>query len=620
MFNGFGALLVRDGVRFRTWAPAARDLALVLHDGRAAGEFPVPRDDEGMFDRIVDGAAAGDRYSYRVNGGDLRPDPASRFQPDGVHGPSQIVDPSAFAWTDARWGGRPAADRIVYELHVGTFSPEGTFAGAAARLDALRDLGVTVIELMPLADFPGARNWGYDGACLYAPSRVYGSPDDLRNLVDRAHRLGIAVALDVVYNHLGPEGAYLSQFNDRYFTDARSTPWGRAVNLDGEGSAMVRRFIVDNARHWIREYHFDGLRLDATHALLEEYSGAIVRELAQAVRSDSARPVFIHAEDDRNLASIVEDVSRGGWGLDGVWADDFHHVARRLLAGDTFGYYADFRGTARELAETLRDGWLYHGQKSPRLGAERGTDASRVPMYRFVVCLQNHDQVGNRPMGDRLHSSISAESWRAASTLLLTAPMTPLLFMGQEWSASTPFRYFTDLEEGLGRHVTAGRRREFAEFPQFSDAGARDAIPDPQDKDTFESSRLNWSEREEPAHRTVLELYRALIALRLDHPALGASPDFTGSAFAVGDDTIAVQRRDGSEVFWVVARLRSGGMVRLDMLTESDADARSQWDVALTTEEPLFTPDPLPPDVDLGGDIPVVRFQRAGAVILKGRG
>jgi maltooligosyltrehalose trehalohydrolase len=621
MFTGFGALPVRDGVRFRMWAPAARDLALVLHDGRAAGEFPVPRDDdEGMFDRIVDGAAAGDRYSYRVNGGALRPDPASRFQPDGVHGPSQIVDPSAFAWTDARWGGRPAGDRIVYELHVGTFSPEGTFAGAAARLDALRDLGVTVIELMPLADFPGSRNWGYDGTCLYAPSRVYGSPDDLRSFVDRAHRLGIAVALDVVYNHLGPEGAYLSQFNDRYFTDARTTPWGRAVNLDGEGSAMVRRFIIDNARHWIREYHFDGLRLDATHALLEEHSGSIVRELAQAVRSDSVRPVFIHAEDDRNLASIVEDVSRGGWGLDGVWADDFHHVARRLLAGDAVGYYADFAGTARELAETLRDGWLYHGQKSPRLGTERGTDASRVPMYRFVVCLQNHDQIGNRPMGDRLHSSISAESWRAASTLLLTAPMTPLLFMGQEWSASTPFRYFTDLEEGLGRHVTAGRRREFAEFPQFSDAGARDAIPDPQDKDTFESSRLNWNERDEPAHRAVLELYRALIALRLDHRALGASPDVAGSAFAVDDDTIAVQRRDGSEVFWVVARLRSGGVVRLDMLTESDAEAGSAWDVALTTEEPLFTPDPLPPDVDLGGGIPVVRFQRAGAVILKGRG
>ena len=618
--SSFGALPVPAGVRFRVWAPAARDVTLVLHDGRAAGSYPVPRDDEGMFDRIVDGAAPGDRYGYRVNGGDLRPDPASRFQPDGVHGPSQVVDPSAFAWTDARWGGRPAADRIVYELHVGTFSPEGTFAGAASRLEAVRDLGATVIELMPVADFPGARNWGYDGVCLYAPARAYGSPDDLRALVDRAHQFGIAVALDVVYNHLGPEGAYLSEFNDRYFTDARSTPWGRALNLDGDGSAMVRRFLVDNARHWIREYHFDGLRLDATHALLEEHSGSIVRELTQAARSASTRPVFIHAEDDRNLASIVEDPSRGGWGLDGVWADDFHHVMRRLLAGDAFGYYADFSGTTRELAGTLREGWLYHGQKSPRLGAERGTDASRVPMNRFVVCLENHDQVGNRPLGDRLHWSIPAESWRAASALLLTAPMTPLVFMGQEWSASTPFRYFTDLEEGLGRHVTAGRRREFAEFPEFADEGSRGEIPDPQKVDTFESSRLNWAERDQPAHRTVLELYRALIALRLDHPALGASSELAGAAVAVDDDTIALRRGDEKDVFWVIARFKSGGMVRLDVITESDAAAGSAWDVALTTEEPLFAPDPLPPDVDLDGGAPVVRFQRAGAVILKGRG
>ncbi len=620
MTIGFGALPVRAGVRFRVWAPTARDLTLVLQDGRAAGEYPLPRDGEGIFDRSVDGAAAGDRYSYRVDGGDLRPDPASRFQPDGVHGPSQVVDPSRFAWTDGRWGGRPAADRIVYELHVGTFSPEGTFAGAAARLEALRDLGVSVVELMPVADFPGARNWGYDGVCLYAPSRAYGTPDDLRALVDRAHRLGIAVALDVVYNHLGPEGAYLSQFNDRYFTDARSTPWGRALNLDGEGSAMVRRFIVDNARHWIREYHVDGLRLDATHALLEEDNGSIVRELARQVRSDSPRPVFIHAEDDRNLASIVEDSARYGWGLDGVWADDFHHVIRRLLAGDAIGYYADFAGTTRELAATLREGWLFHGQKSPRTGRERGTDASRVPMYRFVVCLQNHDQVGNRPMGDRLHMSIPAESWRAASTLLLTAPMTPLLFMGQEWSASTPFRYFTDLEDGLGRHVTDGRRRELAAFPGFSDEAARARIPDPQAVDTFERSRLNWNERDAPEHRTVLELYRALIALRLDHPALAASSDLAGCAFAIDDDTVALRRGEGTSVFWVVARFRSGGTVRLDVVAESAGDAGSGWDVVLTTEEPLFAGDPLPPDIDAGGEIPVIHFKRAGAVILKGRG
>ncbi len=620
MFTGFGALPLGSGVRFRVWAPAARDLTLVIHDGGAKGDYPLPRDAEGVFDRIVDAASAGDRYSYRVNGGDLRPDPASRFQPDGVHGPSQVVDPSQFVWTDARWGGRPAADRIVYELHVGTFSPEGTFDGAAARLEALRDLGVTVIELMPLADFPGSRNWGYDGVCLYAPARAYGSPDALRRLVDRAHRLGIAVVLDVVYNHVGPEGAYISEFNDQYFTDRRSTPWGQAVNLDGDGSAMVRRFLVDNALHWVREYHFDGLRLDAIHALLEDDNGSIVRELARAVRGAAPRPVFIHAEDERNLAAIVEDGPRGGWGLDGVWADDFHHVLRRLLAGDSHGYYADFGGTTAEVAQTVRQGWLFVGQKSERLGTERGSDASTVPMNRFVVCLQNHDQVGNRALGDRLHASIPPESWRAASALLLTVPMTPLLFMGQEWSASTPFRYFTDLEADLGRSVTAGRRREFAEFPEFSDERARQAIPDPQARETFESSRLNWAERDEPAHRAVLELYRALIALRLDHAALGASSDLAGCAFPVDDDTVAVRRGDGHDVFWVIVRFRSAGAVRLDAIAQFRSDATSAWTVALTTEEPSFTSDPRPPDVDLDSDGPVIHFKRAGAVILKGRG
>ena len=613
----FGALPVPSGVRFRVWAPAARELTLVLHDGRAAGTYPIPRDTHGVFDRIVDAAAAGDRYSYRVNGGPLRPDPASRFQPEGVHGPSQVVDPSAFEWTDRRWGGRTEADRIVYELHVGTFSPEGTFAGAASRLEALRDLGVTVIELMPIADFAGSRGWGYDGVCLYAPCRAYGSPDDLRRFVDRAHRFGIAVALDVVYNHLGPEGAYIPEFNDRHFTPNRSTPWGRAVNLDGEGSAMVRRFIVDNALHWTTEYHLDGLRLDAIHALVEEDTGSIVREIAREVHAAARRPVFVHAEDSRNLAAIVTDTACGGWGLDGVWADDFHHVIRRLLAGDSHSYYADFGGTTDELALVLSRGWLFIGQPSPRLGTCRGTDPSALPMDRFIVCLQNHDQVGNRAMGDRLHWSIPPESWRAASMVLLTAPMTPLLFMGQEWSASTPFTYFTDLEPGLGACVTEGRRREFAEFPQFSDTEPGHIIPDPQAPATFERARLNWRERDLPEHRTVLELYRTLIALRLDHQALTASPNHSGCAFALDADTVAVRRSDGGEVFWVVARFKSPGTVRLDAAEVFNGDRGSAWTVALTTEEPLFCLDPQPPDIDVGGDGPVIVFKRAGGVVLR---
>jgi maltooligosyltrehalose trehalohydrolase len=615
----FGALPVPGSVRFRVWAPAAPELSLIVHDGRAAGTYQPPRDDEGVFDILVAEAAAGDRYSYRIDGSDPRPDPASRFQPDGVHGPSQVVDPSAFRWSDRRWGGRPARDRIMYELHVGTFSPEGTFAGAAARLEALRDLGVTVIELMPIADFSGSRNWGYDGVCLYAPARVYGRPDDLRRLVDRAHELGLAVVLDLVYNHLGPEGAYLSQFNPDYFTARHSTPWGQAVNLDGPGSEMVRRFIVDNAVHWVREYHLDGLRLDATHALIEDSEGAIVRELVDAVRAASTLPVFVHAEDHRNLAAMIDDPKRGGWGLDGVWADDFHHVVRSLLAGDAHGYYTDFLGTSCELARAIQQGWLFTGQRSMHLDRPRGTDASHIPMYRFVVCLQNHDQIGNRALGDRLHEAIPPEAWRAASALLLTAPMTPLLFMGQEWAASTPFQYFTDLGAELGRQVTDGRRREFADFPEFSSEEARDRIPDPQSPATFAASRLRWEERDRAPHQAVLALYRALIAVRLDHRELGASDERAGEATAVDADTVVMRRADGDDECWIVARLRGAGSIDLAPLAERRSHRDGKWRVLLTTEEPLFAPDPRPPQIDLAAAGPAIRFERPGAVILKKR-
>jgi maltooligosyltrehalose trehalohydrolase len=615
---GFGATPVPGGVRFRVWAPSAGSLTLVIHDGDAAGEYLLPRDHEGVSDLIVDRAAAGTRYAFRINDGELMPDPASRFQPEGVHGPSEVIDPTSFQWTDARWSGRPAVDRIVYELHVGTFSPEGTFAGAAARLETLRDLGISVIELMPVADFPGMRNWGYDCVCLYAPSRAYGRPDDLRRLVDRAHQLGMSIVFDVVYNHLGPEGAYLPTFNDQYFTDRHVTPWGQGVNLDGAGSAMVRRFILDNATHWVREYHADGLRLDATHALIEDNNGAIVREIADAVRAATPRGVLVHVEDHRNLAAMVEDKANGGWGLDGVWADDFHHVVRRLLAGDSAGYYADFTGTVPELARTIRQGWLFTGEHSHHMGERRGTDASTIPMSRFVVCLQNHDQVGNRAFGDRLHHVVPPESWRAASALLLTLPMTPLLMMGQDWAAITPFRYCPDLNPSLGAQVTEGRRREFAHFPEFSDEQVRRSIPDPQAASTFESSRLQWAERAAPGHNGVLELYRALIGLRLDHPsALGASTATAGDAVALDDDTLALRRTDGDdEVFWVVARFRSGGEVDLTAAIGAHEDDGASWTVVLTTEDPVFVADPRPPDIDEQRG-PSIRFARAGAVILR---
>ena len=612
-----GATAAPAGTRFRALAPVGANLTLVLHDGHAAGTYSMPSGERNVFERFVDGAAAGDRYSYRIDGGDDRPDPGSRFQPDGVHGPSQIIDPSDFDWSDGHWGGRSAGDLVVYELHVGTFSPEGTFAGTTARLPALRDLGITAVQLMPVADFAGARNWGYDGVCLYAPSRTYGRPDDLRRLVDRAHQLGLSVMLDVVYNHLGPEGAYLPEFYPPYFTDRQSTPWGRALNLDDAGSDLVRGFVADNARHWIREYHLDGLRLDATHALIEDDPGAIVRDIVRAARAATSRPVFIHAEDHRNLAPVVEDAAEGGWGLDGVWADDFHHVMRRLVAGDEDAYYADFQGTTEELARTIRQGWLFTGQPSVHQGTNRGTDPSRVPMRRFVICLQNHDQVGNRAMGDRLHGSITAEAWRAASVILLTAPMTPLLFMGQEWAAETPFQYFTDLEPGIGRLVTEGRRREFAGFPEFSNEEARVRIPDPQSPSTHAKSHLDWAELREPAHAAVFALYRALLALRLDQPALAASDLTSGDAAAPDDGSLVMRRAEQGKVFWIAARLKGSGPVDLSPFAEARGDDDGKWTVVLSTEEALFAVHPAPPQIDLQSEGPIVHFSRPGAVIFQ---
>jgi maltooligosyltrehalose trehalohydrolase len=602
----FGALPDENAFTFKVPAPGDA-LQLEILSGTSAGLHHPRRAADGTYECRIEGVKPGDRYGYRINGGELRPDPASRFQPDGVHGPSEVVDPNTYTWRDQAWHGIEPSALVVYELHVGTFTPAGTFAAAAERLPSLAELGVTAIELMPVADFAGGRNWGYDGVALFAPSRAYGRPDDLRALIDRAHALGLAVMLDVVYNHLGPEGAYLPQFQPDYLTDRHHTPWGGAVNLDAPGSEVVREFIIDNALHWIREYHVDGLRLDATHALIDESGRHVVEELAAEARRAAAWPIVIHAEDHRNLTSIVEPADRAGWGLDGVWADDFHHAVRVLLAGDAHGYYRDFTGTTEEIVRTIRQGWLFTGQYSAHLHEPRGTDPSAVPMQRFVVCLQNHDQIGNRALGERLHHQIDAAAWRAATALLLTAPMTPLLFMGQEWAASSPFLYFTDLEPELGRKVTEGRRREFKDFPQFADAASRERIPDPQAPATFDACRLQWQERSQPQHRATLALYRALLALRREHPALGGSSRTAGEAWAAGKDSVVVRRTDGGETFWIAVRLRGAGDVRLP-----DDQQETNLRVQLTTEDPRFALDAQP--TRIAGR--TVHFARPGAVVL----
>jgi maltooligosyltrehalose trehalohydrolase len=606
----FGALPERDGVRFRAFEGASRPLHLELRTGAAAGLHRLESRGDGTQERLIPGAGAGDLYSYVIDGA-RRPDPASRFQPDGVHGPSEVIDPDPFRWRRDSWP-LERQNLVIYELHVGTFTDRGTFAAARERLPELQALGVTAIELMPVAEFPGRRNWGYDGVGLYAPSHHYGRPDDLRALVDAAHRLGIAVLLDVVYNHLGPEGAYLPQFQPEYLTDRHETPWGSAVNLDGPGAPTVRSFIVDNAVHWVREYRLDGLRLDATHSLHDDSRTHIVSEIAAAVRTAAGRPVAIFAEDHRNLSPLVEARERGGWGLDGIWADDFHHVVQCRLAGDAHGYYMDYSGSTDELARTLTQGWLFTGQHSRHSGQRRGTDPSSTPMDRFLVCLQNHDQIGNRAAGDRLHHTIDHASWRAVSTLLLTSPMTPLLFMGQEWAASAPFQYFTDLEPQLGRLVTEGRRREFEDFPEFADRSALARIPDPQDPATFERSRLDWSERASPAHAGCLALYTELLRLRRTHRALAASEAVSADAEAAGEDAVVLRREDEGRRFVIVVRLAGAGPV----VVEVDPPCTDAG-VVLTTEDHRFAGDPQPPRIDVGPGRIAIEFGRPGAVILE---
>ena len=616
-----GAWMESDGAAFRVWAPACRAVDVVIESTERPAAHPLTRGPDGTWSAVVADARAGDRYRYRLDGGRTLPDPASRFQPDGVHGASEIVDPAAFVWADAGWRGRALDEMVFYELHVGAFSPEGTFAGVAARLPALADLGVTAIEIMPVADFPGARNWGYDGVALFAPARCYGRPDDLRRLVDAAHQLDLAVILDVVYNHLGPDGNYLSAFSPHYFTDRHQTPWGAAVNFDGEDSEPVRQFVVENACHWVHDYHVDGLRLDATHAIVDDGPRHVLAELTACVRAAAPdRHAIVVAEDHRNLNTMLRPDAEGGWGLDAVWADGFHHQCRRMLAGDAEGYFLDYTGQAEDLATTIRRGWFYTGQFSSHLGRPRGTDPTGIAAPRFVFCLQNHDQIGNRAFGDRLHHVIDPAAYRAASVVLLTAPETPLLFMGQEWAAGTPFQYFTDHHEELGRLVTEGRRREFKYFSAFADPEARARIPDPQAAATFEASRLDWTERDHEPHAAMLRLYRALLALRRREPALRAD---AFHATAIDDGTIAIRRDAPAESLLAIARLTGAGVVDLDeeRLQRPDAAlaAPEAWEMVLSSESADYSPTPLAPDLDVSVQPAKLRFLGPSAVILRAR-
>ncbi|MDB4906576.1 MAG: malto-oligosyltrehalose trehalohydrolase [Gemmatimonadetes bacterium] len=508
-----------DGaVCFTVWAPNARHVRVSIEDGDAAGEHELaPTRIAGEFAATIDDVGAGARYGFLLdNASAPLPDPVSRHQPDGVHGRSRVTDPRAQAWTDAEWRGRSMRELVIYELHVGTFTDAGTFDAAIAQLPALVALGITAIELMPVAQFPGARNWGYDGVQPYAPHDGYGGPDALKRLVDAAHGAGLCVILDVVYNHLGPEGNYLGAYGP-YFTDTYRTPWGRAVNYDGPDSDEVRRFVIDNARYWVEEFHMDGLRLDAVHGIFDFGARHLLHELAASVHALSrelGRTVVVIGESDLNDPELLRSREEHGHGLDAQWSDDFHHAVHGALTKETRGYYQDF-GSATMIGEALTEPFVYDGRPSLHRKRRHGAPSTGSPRDRFVVCIQNHDQVGNRAIGDRLTTMLSPEQQRLATSLLLLSPYVPMLFMGEEYGEVNPFQYFTSHgDPALAQAVRDGRRREFSAFGWSGD------VPDPQADSTFERSKLDRTRAATPSGAAALALHRDLLALRREEPTL----------------------------------------------------------------------------------------------------
>jgi maltooligosyltrehalose trehalohydrolase len=504
-----GAHVTYQGVRFRVWAPMASSVSL-----RVIGEpddIPMSQEPKGYFSAFLVNGKPGARYHYVLDGDRVRPDPVSRSQPDGVHGASEIIDSGLFKWEDQDWKGISLDEMILYEIHTGTFTNEGTFEAIIPFLDYLKnDLGITAIELMPVGQFPGERNWGYDGTYLYAPQNSYGGPYGLKSLVNACHQKGLAVLLDMVYNHLGPEGNYLGDYGS-YFTDRYKTPWGPAINFDGPESDEVRQFIINNALYWVTEYHMDGLRIDAIHGIFDFSAQHILYDIREAVHQQAkrlGRHIVVIAESDLNDVRVINPPSKGGYGLDAQWNDDLHHCLHTLLTGERNGYYQDF-GEFNQFVKALREGFVYCGQYSPYRRRRHGSSSKHLPPSKFVIFSQNHDQVGNRLKGDRLSTLASFEALKLAAGIILLSPNIPLLFMGEEYGEEAPFQYFINhSDHDLIEAVRKGRKEEFSAF-QWSGE-----IPDPQDEVTFLRSKINLDLRHEGKNRTLLQFYEALIKLR----------------------------------------------------------------------------------------------------------
>jgi len=565
----YGAKPLGDqGVRFRVWAPDVSSLSLQRADAPA---LPMTRNGEDFVLEVSE-AKPGDAYSFLFEDGRQRPDPVSRSQPYGVHGPSQIIDPDAFVWSDQDWKGIALADYILYELHIGTFTPEGTFTSAISKLGHLKDLGITAIELMPVGEFPGTRNWGYDQVDLYAPHSAYGGPDGLKTFVNACHQAGLAVVLDVVYNHVGPEGNYLAEFGP-YYTDHYRTPWGRAINYDGAYSDAVRRFFIDNALYWLTEYHIDALRLDAIHGIFDLSARHVLAELRDRFHEQAAhlgREAWIIAESDLNDVRVLNPHSAGGLALDAQWLDEFHHSVRTYLTGANRAYLAGF-GELRHIKKAITDGFVYDGCYSSFRRKHFGSSSRDLPGSRFVAFIQNHDQIANTSQGARLSHLMSMEQCKIAVALLLCSPCLPLLFMGEEFAETNPFLYFTSHgDAGLARLVSEGRWKEFEEFTVAGD------FVDPQTKEAFERSKITWSLLNEAPHREVLQLYSRLIALRKHWPCLhNGRKDLTSVEFDDSARWLRMERTDPS------------GCKAILFCNFSDADRAPElapeWTLALST-------------------------------------
>jgi len=550
----FGAEIAADGVRFALWAPSAREVRLVL-DG---ADRSMEKLDDGWYRLTSSEAREGSRYGYRIDGNLVVPDPASRFQPDDVHGLSLVLDPRSFMWSDGEWQGRPWEEAVFYEVHVGTATPEGTYAGLMGRLETLRDLGVTAIELMPLAEFPGRRNWGYDGVLPFAPDAAYGRPDELKRLINRAHELGLMMFLDVVYNHFGPSGNYLHAYARSFFTERHPTPWGAGINVDGEGGRTVRDFFIHNALYWLEEYHFDGLRFDAVHAILDDSQPHFLEELAARIRQGIPnRQIHLVLENEANQARWLERDPDGRPRLHTAqWADDIHNSWHALLTGENEGYYEDYaHEPLKRLGRALAEGFAYQGDPSThKSNIPRGEPSAHLPPTAFVSFLQNHDQVGNRAFGERLSHLIPPDRLALARAVFLLSPQIPLIFMGEEWAASSPFQFFVDFEAepDLAKAVREGRRGEFRHFKAFADPETAQTIPDPTDRATFERSKIDWAEAGRSPHREFLQETKDLLETRKKEILPLLESAYRGSRHSISPESVL-------DVTWTFSR----GILRL---------------------------------------------------------